>query len=541
MELEKQKNLIIQLKQDGFSNNNAGILCVSRTYGRTENGKRLLYKCIPDDRSLPTFLVPYQIAPTFEKAYKNKYILFRCVKWDAECPFGEITDTLGDVDSQEAFNEYQVCRYKLNIPLTDFTNTVKRRLRLLPANDAVNDNEWNLIEKIMLIYPGGKIVDLRNYDNIITIDPSSCTDFDDAFSTHITGNVVTVNVYISAVFLWMETFRLWESITDRVSTIYLPDKKWPMLPALLSDTLCSLQQQKNRFAFVMSTRYDIHTGKQLSASTFMNALINVSKNYSYDDPSLNRNKTYGRIRDITGHTDSHDVVAWWMIKMNEECANCLMRANVGIFRIQPAPLHPVPLPSVPLPEVVPLPSVPLQSVPLPDAVKRWLKTDGPYDAAKYSDISASHTGLGLDQYLHITSPIRRIADIINQTLFMKHIIGLTISIECTQFLEKWMGKIEYMNEKTRNIRRIQMDCELLNLCNRDSHTLDTTYTGMAIANERTGEYTIYIEALKLITYIKTAAVLPLFVSAQFQIYVFNDESRLSRKIRIRHLAIPQRI
>jgi hypothetical protein len=64
---------------------------------------------------------------------------------------------------------------------------------------------------------------------------------------------------------------------------------------------------------------------------------------------------------------------------------------------------------------------------------------------------------------------------------------------------------------------------------------------MAIANERTGEYTIYIEALKLITYIKTAAVLPLFVAAQFQIYVFNDESRLSRKIRIRHLAIPQRI
>ena len=96
------------------------------------------------------------------------------------------------------------------------------------------------------------------------------------------GNAVIVNVYISNVFLWMEIFQLWEHITDRVSTIYLPDKKRPMLPDLLSERLCSLQAGKNRIAFVMSVKYDIHTGKQLSAPSFLNALINVSKNYKLE-------------------------------------------------------------------------------------------------------------------------------------------------------------------------------------------------------------------------------------------------------------------
>ena len=41
------------------------ILDGNRTYGRTANKKRLLYKCIPDDRRLPHFLVPYDMKIDF--------------------------------------------------------------------------------------------------------------------------------------------------------------------------------------------------------------------------------------------------------------------------------------------------------------------------------------------------------------------------------------------------------------------------------------------------------------------------------------------
>ena len=84
----------------------AGVLILGKTYGRS--GKRLLYKCIPDNKWLPVFLVPYNVGATFSKVAKNKYIAFRFANWDSDHPHGEIKDTLGDVDSLEAFNEYQL-------------------------------------------------------------------------------------------------------------------------------------------------------------------------------------------------------------------------------------------------------------------------------------------------------------------------------------------------------------------------------------------------------------------------------------------------
>ena len=55
----------------------AGVLILegNRTYGRTSNKKKLLYKCVPDDRYLPAFLVPYEIKIGFSKNIKNKYVI----------------------------------------------------------------------------------------------------------------------------------------------------------------------------------------------------------------------------------------------------------------------------------------------------------------------------------------------------------------------------------------------------------------------------------------------------------------------------------
>jgi len=50
-----------------------GVLVISgnKTYGRHKNGK-LLYKCIPDDMRLPSFLIPYEIKHVgFSKVFIN--------------------------------------------------------------------------------------------------------------------------------------------------------------------------------------------------------------------------------------------------------------------------------------------------------------------------------------------------------------------------------------------------------------------------------------------------------------------------------------
>jgi hypothetical protein len=61
----------------------AGILILekNKTFGRTPNKKRLYYSCIPHDKHLPTFLVPYDIDIGFEKVFPNKYVLFRFDHW----------------------------------------------------------------------------------------------------------------------------------------------------------------------------------------------------------------------------------------------------------------------------------------------------------------------------------------------------------------------------------------------------------------------------------------------------------------------------
>ena len=50
------------------------VLDSGKTYGKLKN--KFYYKCIPDDRRLPMFLIPYKEKTMFEKKRHNKYIVF---------------------------------------------------------------------------------------------------------------------------------------------------------------------------------------------------------------------------------------------------------------------------------------------------------------------------------------------------------------------------------------------------------------------------------------------------------------------------------
>ena len=77
-----------------------------------EKKKRLLYKCIPDDKYLPAFLVPYDIKMGFQKKLINKYVVFKFQSWDDKHPHGSLIETLGDVNNLEVFYEYQLLLQK---------------------------------------------------------------------------------------------------------------------------------------------------------------------------------------------------------------------------------------------------------------------------------------------------------------------------------------------------------------------------------------------------------------------------------------------
>ena len=171
----------------------AGVLLLenNKTFGRTENKKRLLYKCIPDDSHLPIFLIPYDVKIGFSKVLKNKYVVFQYDNWTGKHPQGILVETLGDVDNLEVFYEYQLYCKSLHVSLTEFTNKTKTAL-----------SEKTNVEYVdqILNTPGFNISDYRN-KYVFTIDPVNSTDFDDGFGIEEIDAGYRITIYIANVFL----------------------------------------------------------------------------------------------------------------------------------------------------------------------------------------------------------------------------------------------------------------------------------------------------------------------------------------------------
>ena len=63
-----------------------------------------------------------------------------------------------------------------------------------------------------------------------------------------------------------------------------------MLPTVLSDALCSLQEGRWRFALTLNIYFD-ENGK-IYDTEYTNTCIKVRKNYVYDEPDLLSSKDY---------------------------------------------------------------------------------------------------------------------------------------------------------------------------------------------------------------------------------------------------------
>jgi len=512
----------------------AGILMLenNKTFGRTINKKRLLYKCIPDDKHLPAFLVPYEIPIHFSKVYSNKYVLFKFDNWTDKHPHGILLETLGDVGILDIFYEYQLHCKSLHISLTDFTKKTREQLQ--------KKTQAEYIDQI-LKNDNFQIDDRRYIHNIFTIDPIGSTDFDDAFSIEQIkqinqiknieqNNKYKISIYIANVYFWLETLALWKSFSSRVSTIYLPDRKRPMLPTVLSDNLCSLQQGNHRFAFVMDVIID--DNGHIYSIEYKNAIIKVNKNYYYEDPDLiYKNKDYSLLLSITNKLDpsiidSHDVISYWMVKMNIECGNYMEQNNIGIFRLANY-IHSIdPLFQKDISHL----NETTQRV-----IKNWSNTNGQYVIYNNEQI-LEHEFMKTKNYVHITSPIRRLVDLINQIWMTKHLNMIrNISNDADIFMKDWLYKLDYVNASMRSIRKIQTDCQILYMCNKDN-IIDSVYDGIIFdklkKNDGAIVYMVYLEELKLLNRMKTYIDFDNYSKHKFKIFVFEDEYKIKKKIRI---------
>jgi len=531
-----EENQEITLLHSPVRNNQvlAGILVLenNKTYGRTSNKKHLLYKCIPDDTHLPHFLIPYDIKIGFSKKQINKYVIFQFKDWLSQHPTGTLVETIGNVDTVENFYQYQLYCKNLHFSLKKITDTARETLKQKPSYD---EFVFQIFEN-----PDYNIKDRRS-ETIFTIDPQSSTDFDDAFSIKLTadGNF-QISVYIANVFFWLETLNLWTSFSKRVSTIYLPDHRRPMLPTILSDTLCSLQENQLRFAFAMDIIVD-PSGNIIKPPTFENVLIKVSKNYVYEDPKLIfKNNHYKDLlrtlqtMDKNIHT-SHDVVAFLMILINTQTANILETNQCGIFRSSTI-IHPEDY----LKKQAETEHLDQDTKRI---IQNWNNTFGEY--VVYNENSREHIIMNKKSYIHISSPIRRLVDLLNQTIFISEIpfstkekrtMVRTLSQDAKKFICEWIREIDYINLAMRSIRKVQIDCELMNRCFLDSNIMKVEHDGIIFdkvqKNDGTFSYMVYLSNYKLLSRITATVELDNYSTRKFNVFLFEDENKIAKKIRL---------
>ena len=504
------------------------ILADNKTYGRKKGIKgKLLYKCVPDDVRLPVFLVPYEIKHVgFSKVFSNLYVTINFSDWSGNSlPLATLTQTIGPVDVLENFYEYQLYCKSLNASMQKLNDATKMLVK--------SDHEA-FIHTIFSKHP---LIEDRTspLNHVFSIDPLGSSDFDDAFSIKLLDdNTVQLSIYIANVTIIMDALNLWPSVSKRIATIYLPDKKRPMLPTILSDCLCSLQKGSCRFA--LSLDLILEKDGTIISTKYSNCLIRVNKNYVYEEPDLLKNASYILLLDtarllskkykyINHVAGSHDVVAYLMILMNYFSAKKLLKEKVGIFRST---------------VVNPLQTVLPNDVPedVGKFIKIWNSSFGQYIVVNddLSLINTAHSLLDMDAYIHITSPIRRLVDLLNIVKFQEVFqLSITLSQSASEFYTHWTDKIDYINVTMRAIKKIQNDCSLLDTFNK-GHVLDKLYDGYCFdkiaRSDGLFQYIVFLPELKLTSKVTIREDLNNYQLKKYKLFLFNNEERFKKKIRL---------
>jgi exoribonuclease R len=554
------------------------ILKDTRTYGRLERKDtidlsgsacknvntrgKLLYKCIPDDKTLPAFLIPYEFKNSnFSKLYSNLYVTFSFSKWEDKHPIGVLTNIIGEVNDSntDVYYSYQLLCKNLNISIEQFNKTLFNNLKKKFDTTTVDFNKIT-DEFISTQYPKMENRTYQKEWNIFTIDSINTTDYDDAFSVKKTTNYPTsetyvLSIYISNVAVWLELLELWSVVSSRVASIYLPDKKITMLPTIMSSNLCSFIENANRYAFTMDITININNyastnEKDITIENieFKNTIINVSHNYSYQEEELISNKDYNILFYITkllsekyvckfDIKNSKDMVAYLMILMNYYCAKNLKKNNTGILLKN---------------NITSMPKFTGLDNESDNFIKSWHLSKSEYfgvmskiDTTSNSPYISNHESLQLDAYTHITSPIRRIVDLLN-LIDMQQIHDLfEFSKEARQFYNKWTAEdhILFINTNMKSIRKLQNECTLLDMFNNIPDIIEKTFNGVIIDIKNNTDsnkppvYMVYVPELKITCKItkQTTKNYELYNEIKCKLYMFPDEYNIKKKIRLEEI------
>lgn len=368
---------------------------------------------------------------------------------EKKAPRGKIVEVLGYPDEPHVDMEAVIRKYGLS---AEFPASVLRELETLPQNPSP-----------------GELARRENWTDrtVITIDPASARDFDDAISITATPSGWTLAVHIADVSHFVRPGGALDGeALRRGNSTYLPDRVLPMLPPRLSDDLCSLRTDVVRLTKVCEMKFD-QKGKMLRAR-FADAFIRSKARLTYQEafamlkgndkgevPStvreawnlasiLRRNRYAkgaldldfpevravmdkdGRVTGIITeeYDESHQLIEECMLAANEAVALALKNGNrPTIYRVHEEPdssklfefgqlckLYGYPVHDIGQRQYLNELMKSIKGSPDEQLLKLALLKS--LMRARYDTEPLGHYGLATPNYCHFTSPIRRYADLV---------------------------------------------------------------------------------------------------------------------------------
>ena len=409
------------LKKSNIVNKNIlGILELNSKYKFKANKRGIeRFKFIPIEKQYPEFLVSTKAKRKYKK---NILVNIKFLSWNEKMPYGHIINILGEVDDINVLYDGVLHKYEL-----------------LKKNININKN---------IIY---NIKNTENYiditkDNIISIDPPSTLDIDDAFSFYeLKNNNYKIGIHISDVLGTLRDLNL-ESILNKnlTTSIYSPHKTINMLPPILSENILSLLPNQKRKAITLWI--NIENNKIISSKIEKTIIINKKK-YSYQEYTLkhfnNKNSKYQTFINIVKNLnyknlnykfknsfDAHILIEKLMIIYNCEACKFIKKYDKNpIYRVHTNT------------------NKQIIHENLDNNLLEFLNIINS-KSAEYTkqNINTKHDSLNIKDYIHFTSPIRRYVDCYNHSLVHEILDGISpIEID--------IGYINYKNKLIKKAER----------------------------------------------------------------------------------------
>ncbi|MBK7010904.1 MAG: ribonuclease R [Saprospiraceae bacterium] len=179
--------------------------------------------------------------------------------------WGEVTSVLHEVDDNEVAMQTILLSAGFNL---DFPDNVIKESEAIDGKITKKD-----------------IQERRDFRKILTftIDPETAKDFDDALSYQVLENGETeIGVHIADVTHFLkENSALDKEAYDRSTSVYLVDRVLPMLPEKLSNDLCSLNPNEDKFTF--SAVFTFNDKHKITSEWFGKTLIHSDRRFSYEE------------------------------------------------------------------------------------------------------------------------------------------------------------------------------------------------------------------------------------------------------------------